>query len=267
MHRATLDAMIRAAIEAGARISEIYAEKFDAAAKRDGTPVTRADHEAEAIIERVLAPLGLPMLGEEKVASGHVPDLGERFFVVDPLDGTKEFIKKNGEFSVNIGLVDRGKVISGIVLAPALGKIWGGSDDGAWVAEVHGIECGIPQKIAVQSATPPRFVGSRSHGHAAFNSLLREFGGTENLSVGSALKFCLVAEGAAQLYPRLTPTSEWDTAAGQAVLEAAGGTLITLSGTSLVYGKQLESFINPMFVAAVSAPLARACAAKMRALV
>ncbi|MEX0860410.1 MAG: inositol monophosphatase family protein [Cucumibacter sp.] len=176
-------------------------------------------------------------------------------------------MKKNGEFTVNIGLVEKQRAVAGVILAPAREKIWGGAAGGAWMAEVHGIGAYERRSIAVQTSRSPKVVASRSHGHAALQSLMDAFGATENLSVGSALKFGLLAEGTAQLYPRLTPTAEWDTAAGQAILEAAGGAMLSIDGEPMRYGKRLESFINPMFVAASDLALARACAARMRALV
>ncbi|MEP7239825.1 MAG: 3'(2'),5'-bisphosphate nucleotidase CysQ, partial [Devosia sp.] len=187
---------------------------------------------------------------------------GDSFFVVDPLDGTKEFVKRNGEFTVNIALVRGGRPVLGVVLAPATGATFVGSPSGAY--EISERDVREPLRTVVDG--PMKVVASRSHGHAALNGFCETFQVVDDVSVGSSLKFCLVARGEAQLYPRFTPTSEWDTAAGQAVLEAAGGKVLAINGNPLRYGKGGDN-LNPFFVAAASADLATRAAAEMRRLV
>jgi 3'(2'), 5'-bisphosphate nucleotidase len=261
-----LSLMIEAAIAAAPVICEVYDRPIEATAKSDGSPVTEADGRAEAVILEHLAPTEIPVLAEESAAAGRIPVLGDRFFVVDPLDGTKEFIKRNGEFTVNIALCENGFPVSGVVLVPATGALYWGSAEGAFEAQVTDGTVGPAARLTVAHTKPYKIVASRSHGHAALESLMRSFGITDNVSVGSSLKFCLLARGVAQLYPRFTPTSEWDTAAGQAVLEAAGGVVVTLDGARLRYGKAAPSNLNPFFVAAVDDSLAQRAAAEMTAL-
>lgn len=257
---------LEAALAAAEVILDVYARPIHAVAKSDGSPVTEADAAAEAAIIARLQPAGLPILGEESVAAGIVPVLGERFFVVDPLDGTKEFIKRNGEFTVNIALVEQGRPTMGVVLAPASGEVFVGDAAGAWQAQVQPGGIGPRQAIAVKSLARPRIVASRSHGHDALEQLCRTLDVEADVSVGSSLKFCLLARGDAQVYPRFTPTCEWDTAAGQAVLEAAGGAVVTLDGMPMRYSKHLAGFLNPYFVAASSLELAQKAAREMTAL-
>jgi len=258
--------VVAAAIAAADVIMDVYARPIHAVAKADGSPVTEADAAAEKVIIAHLQATGLPVLGEESVAAGIVPELGERFFVVDPLDGTKEFIKRNGEFTVNIALVDHGKPVLGVVLAPATGEIFVGDAEGAWAGRVENGAVGDRRPIRVGWLARPRIVASRSHGHAALESLCRTLDVESDVSVGSSLKFCLLARGDAQLYPRFTPTCEWDTAAGQAVLEAAGGAVVTLDGMPMRYCKHEAGFLNPYFVAAASMALAQQAAREMQAL-
>jgi 3'(2'),5'-bisphosphate nucleotidase len=264
--QALLDRMIDAAIAASAVIMDVYSRPILATHKLDGSPVTEADARAEAVILDHLAQTGIPVLAEESVADGHVPALGERFFVVDPLDGTKEFLKKNGEFTVNIALVEAGRPVLGVVLAPATGAIFCGGPDGAFGGMLIDGRFGDRQPIRVSLDGPVRIVASRSHGHDALAELCRTMNVDEDVSVGSSLKFCLLAQGEAQIYPRFTPTCEWDTAAGQAVLEAAGGAVLTLDGAAMRYGHAERQFLNPLFAAAASLPLAEGTAAEMRRL-
>jgi len=255
--------VLEAAIAAARVILDVYARPIAAVAKPDGSPVTEADAAAEAIILRHLAPTGIPVLGEESVAAGIIPVLGERYFVVDPLDGTKEFIKRNGEFTVNIALVEHGVPVLGVVLAPVTGETFIGDASGAWFCNTLNGVAEEKRVISVASAERLRIVASRSHGHAALAALCETLDVEADVSVGSSLKFCLLARGDAQLYPRFTPTSEWDTAAGQAVLEAAGGAVVTLDGERMRYGKGDLAFLNPYFVAASSRELAQRAAAEM----
>jgi 3'(2'), 5'-bisphosphate nucleotidase len=260
------DLMIEAALQAGAEIMKVCGSEIAVDEKSDGSPVTLADQVAEERIGAILAITGLPMLAEESAGGGRTPRLGERYFVVDPLDGTKEFIKRNGEFTVNIALVEKGLPVAGVVYAPALGTLFWGGANGAFEyrADAGGVAAG--KAIAVADREPPTIVASRSHGHASAGEIEKALGTGGSVSVGSSLKFCLVARGEAQVYPRLTPTCEWDTAAGQAVLEAAGGAMRDLSGARLAYGKAKDRFLNGYFVAASNARLAEATARLMRAL-
>ena len=256
-----LDLMLIAAREASAAIMDVYLGDFDAETKSDGSPVTVADQRAEAIILARLASTGIPVLAEESVAAGVVTSLGERFFVVDPLDGTKEFLKRNGEFTVNIALVENGVPVLGVVLAPATGATFVGGPDGAF--EISNRDERLPLHTTTDG--PVKVVASRSHGHQSLEGFCETFQVTDDVSVGSSLKFCLVARGEAQLYPRFTPTCEWDTAAGQAVLEAAGGAVLALDGTPLRYGKGGDN-LNPYFIAAASMELASRGSEEMRRL-
>jgi 3'(2'), 5'-bisphosphate nucleotidase len=265
--RTLTDIAVDAAIAAAVVIMDVYARPIQAVAKSDGSPVTEADAAAEAIIIEHLAPTGLPILGEESVAAGIIPVLGERYFVVDPLDGTKEFIKRNGEFTVNIGLIENGAPVMGVVLAPVTGEIFVGDSRGAWSGQVHNGVIDSRKTISVGAMAGLRIVASRSHGHAALEQLCKTLDVEADVSVGSSLKFCLLARGDAQLYPRFTPTCEWDTAAGQAVLEAAGGSVVTLDGQPMRYGKHELGFLNPYFVAASSMVLAQRAAVEMRGLI
>lgn len=260
------DLAVQAAIAAASVILDVYSRPILAVTKSDGSPVTEADAAAEKVIISHLASTGIPLLGEESVAAGIIPLLGERYFVVDPLDGTKEFIKRNGEFTVNIGLISEGRPSMGVVLAPVTGEIFVGDQSGAWTGLV--VDGRVTEQRPIRIGWLPRLriVASRSHGHEALEKLCQTLDVESDVSVGSSLKFCLLARGDAQLYPRFTPTCEWDTAAGQAVLEAAGGSVVTLDGEPMRYGKHELGFLNPYFVAAASHDLARKAAREMQAL-
>lgn len=257
------DLMVAASIAAAQIINDVYARPFAAARKADGSPVTQADQAAEAVILDYLRQTGLPVLAEESAAAGHIPVLGQRYFVVDPLDGTKEFIKRNGEFTVNIALVEDGRPVIGVVLAPVTGETFVGSAAGAYVCDTKDGSVRNKRSIAAASSGPLRIVASRSHGHAALAALCETLDVNSDIAVGSSLKFCVLARGDAQLYPRFTPTCEWDTAAGQAVLEAAGGVVLTLDGEPLRYGKTAARFYNPLFIAAADLELGRKAALAM----
>lgn len=257
-----LDLMIGLALDAGAAIAEIYAQGCDALEKADGSPVTEADQRAEAIIEAGLrsgAP-GIPILAEEAASDGQIPELGERFFCVDPLDGTKEFLTRNGEFTVNIALIDNGRAVAGVVYAPAIETLYyGAAGEGAFMQTIapgqSRAEAERPHEIEARSPLHKNLVAvaSRSHRSPETDVLLEKIGVSDFTPAGSSLKFCLVARGSADVYPRLGRTMEWDTAAGQAVLEAAGGRVMALDGESetgpLEYGKQERGFDNPHFIA------------------
>jgi 3'(2'), 5'-bisphosphate nucleotidase len=248
-----LESVAQIARAAAVEVMAVYATDFAVRGKADASPVTEADERAERVILAGLAALtpDLPVVAEEAVAAGRIPALpgpGGRFWLVDPLDGTREFVGRNGEFTVNIALVQAGEPLLGVVLAPAVGggRLFAGSRSaGAWVDDAAGrreIGC---RHVPHEGLT---VVASRSHGDA--QALERYLAGRKVASLtqaGSSLKLCLLAEGRADLYPRFGRTMEWDIAAGHAVLAAAGGSVRTLDGAPLRYGK--PGFENPDFVA------------------
>lgn len=246
---ALLDRLLPIVRDAGELIMTIYRSDFSVRGKADQSPVTEADERAEALILPALAALlpGTPIVAEEAVAAGKVPSVGERFWLVDPLDGTKEFISRNGEFTVNIALIENGRPTLGVVLAPALDRLFAGAvGHGAFIEDANG-----RRPIAVRAVPEAGLtvVASRSHGDAAaLDAFLAGRQVAELRGAGSSLKICLIAAGEADLYPRLGRTMEWDIAAGHAVLAAAGGQLTRIDGTPLRYGK--PDFANPHFVAA-----------------
>jgi 3'(2'), 5'-bisphosphate nucleotidase len=233
---------------AGQAILDVYATNFEVRGKSDTSPVTAADERAEAIILAALATLtpSIPVVSEEAAAAGRIPAVAERFWLVDPLDGTKEFINRNGEFTVNIALIENGCPTLGVVLAPALSRLFAGAEGvGAFLEENTERR---PIACRAVPAAGLTVVASRSHGDAeALDRFLAGRKVASQTNAGSSLKLCLVAAGEADLYPRLGRTMEWDIAAGDAVLRAAGGMVKTLSGDPLVYGK--PDFANPHFAA------------------
>lgn len=241
--------------EAGREIMTIYRTgAAEIRSKDDASPVTDADEAAEAVLLAGLARLfpGVPALAEESASKGIMPDLSEYFLLVDPLDGTREFISRNGEFTVNVGLVMSGRPIAGCVHAPALGVTWiGAAGGGALRAKVDGDAVGLFEPI--RTRTPPgaglTAVASRSHSDEKTEHFLAGLQVAERVSAGSSLKFCLLAEGAADVYPRFGRTMEWDTAAGHAVLAAAGGSVVTPQGLPFLYGKHDQGYANGAFVA------------------
>jgi 3'(2'), 5'-bisphosphate nucleotidase len=245
---ALLDPLGAACREAGEAIRAVRRRGFDVETKGDSSPVTEADRAAEAILLQALAWFapGVPVVAEEEVAAGRVPELGEAFFLVDPLDGTKEFVRGGDDYTVNIGLVVRGAPVLGLVYAPEQQRLFAGVvGTGAWV-EAPGHE---RQPLWVRTKGKDlTVVASKSHMNMATTRYIAAAAANASaVSVGSSLKFCLLAEGSADFYPRLSPTSEWDTAAGHAVLLAAGGRVDGLDGTALAYGK--PNFLNRGFVA------------------
>lgn len=237
---------------AGAVVMDIYRTDFSVRGKDDASPVTAADERAEALIVPALERLlpGVPVVAEEAVAAGRLPDIGRHFWLVDPLDGTKEFISRNGEFTVNIALVEDGAPVLGAVLAPAIDRLFlGARGVGAFVEQGQArtpIHC---RRVPAEGLT---VVASRSHGDAAaLDAFLAGRTVAALKNAGSSLKLCLVASGEADLYPRLGRTMEWDIAAGHAVLAAAGGQVRTLAGEALRYGK--PGLDNPHFVASGAA--------------
>lgn len=246
-HRRLLEELSETAREAGAAILEVVRCGFDVETKGDSSPVTAADRAAELIILAGLARAapGVPVIAEEEVAAGRIPAHGDTYFLVDPLDGTKEFVRGGDDYTVNIGLIDRGEPKLGVVFAPATGKLHLGSVDlGAWVED----EAGRRDIRTRPRPSDVTAVASKSHlNQATIDYLNDAVGSCEYVAVGSSLKFCIVAEGRADIYPRASPTSEWDTAAGHAVLVAAGGLVDGPDGNPLRYGKQ--AFLNRAFVA------------------
>jgi len=252
-----LRALARIAHGAGAIIMRHYADGTEARKKPDQSPVTNADEEAESFIATALmteAP-GIPVVAEEAAAAGRLPTVGEHFFLVDPLDGTKEFISRNGEFTVNIAEIRAGVPVRGVVYAPAMQRLFLGETPGG-AFEIGSNSDSSPDfehvhSIAVRKAPPEGLiaVASRSHRDKKTDEYLAHYPVKNFITAGSSLKFCLVAAGEADIYPRHGRTMEWDTAAGHAVLLAAGGTLKQLDGSPFLYGKVAEEFANPFFVA------------------
>lgn len=239
--------------DAGKVIMDIYATDFDVTKKGDESPVTQADQKAETVILAGLAKIapGIPVVAEEAVAAGNIPDVSDRFFLVDPLDGTKEFISRNGEFTVNIALIEHGKPVLGLVYAPAVGgpagRLFSGAVGlGAWLEDGEGKRAIRCRAVPADGLT---VVASRSHGdETALDAFLNGRKVASRTNAGSSLKLCLVAAGEADLYPRLGRTMEWDIAAGDAVLRAAGGRVtVVADGADLRYGK--PGFDNPHFAA------------------
>jgi 3'(2'), 5'-bisphosphate nucleotidase len=260
-----LETAINAAISGSTKILDIYWQDFDVEFKEDKSPLTMADRLAHDAISKVLESTGLPVLSEEgKNISYEVRKGWDRFWMVDPLDGTKEFVKRNGEFTVNIALISNGKAVMGVILVPVSGVLYFASHPtGAFKISLEGINDrniasllknaehlplqGSPDRVTV--------VGSRSHPSpetAGFISTLQEtWPDLDFTSIGSSLKMCLVAEGKAHFYPRFGPTMEWDTAAGQALVEISGGKVVRAdTGDAVIYNK--PDLLNPWFVASRS---------------
>lgn len=247
-----LDTALAAARDAARAILEVYATDFAVAEKNDRSPVTLADARAEAVILRRLeaATPAIPVVSEERVEKEGLPaPSSARFWLVDPLDGTKEFIRKNGEFTVNIALIEAGRPVLGVVGVPVRGLLYAGAGPGT-ARRIDADGKASPIRCRPRPKDGVTIAHSRSHGDIeALGKWAAEEGITANgfVAAGSAIKFCLVAEGSADIYPRLGRTMEWDTAAGQAVLEAAGGEVLRLDGSPLLYGKAGTE--NPYFVA------------------
>ncbi len=247
--------LAKAALAAGQAVMEEYDRGCDVASKADGSPVTSADHRAEAIICECLArmvPL-TPLCAEEAMAAGAKPHVAERFLLVDPLDGTREFLAGNGEFTINVALIEKGAPIAGAVYAPAIGRLWVGGDTAFTCEAPPGAELpgpGSRRRIRTRSA-PTSMVAfaSRSHLDPESDSFLKRLPIEETRFAGSSLKFCLIAEGLGDVYPRFAPTMEWDTAAGDAVLRAAGGAVLDPSGQLLLYGNAERGLRNGAFIA------------------
>lgn len=257
--------VIALAKSAGERIMDVYADMLATSPERtaslvshkdDGSPLTRADLLAHQVIAQGLALLTpeIAVVSEEDAQSlvHRLPT--STFWLIDPLDGTKEFLARNGEFTVNIALIQNGATIFGVVLAPALGQsYWGGVGLGAFRSIGQIVEPITVTQPSERKQQPLRVVASKSHMNAQTVEFINRLGPHQLIQAGSSLKFCRVAEGAADVYPRLGPTCEWDTAAAQAIVEAAGGSVCALDGSRLRYGK--PELLNPHFVAS-SAPAA-----------
>ena len=242
-----LEPVTAIAVDAGRAILEVYEREFEVTHKADHSPLTEADLASHRVIRDALARLtpGIPLLSEESAEIAF--DIRSRwpeYWLVDPLDGTKEFVNRNGEFTVNIALIRGHDPVLGVVHVPVSGVTYTGVVGGGATrrSAVH-----VPIRVQVPCADPVRIVGSRSHANPALAQYLEPLGDYALVSMGSSLKFCLLAEGAADFYPRLGPTSEWDTAAAHAVVLAAGGRILTLEGLPLQYNLK-ESFLNPEFL-------------------
>lgn len=246
----------RIALEAGELTLDYFDESgfVGADVKGDGSPVTAADRAAEQVIEKALKDLtpDIPMVGEEASEEGRIPDLSQAdyFWLVDPLDGTKEFISGSGDYTINIALIHEGRPLIGVVYAPVRGELYAGHGPGTAIRYME--DSGREKPIRVRP--PPKegltVVASAHHGNPQrLDGFLQDFKVAKILKRGSSLKICAVAAGKADIYPRFGPTCEWDTAAGDAVLRAAGGTIIDLSGRDFTYGHSGRKFLNTEFIA------------------
>ena len=253
------------AAEAGREILDVYSKSVHVEHKDDRSPVTEADRKTEVIISDLLAKQfpGVPVVAEEAVSAGRIPDHAGTLFLVDPLDGTREFIARRGEFTVNIGLIENHTPVAGVVYAPA----W--RDDRGWICFADAVNgsheaditnpagsARLPErsdwrKLVVRPVPADGLtaVASRSHLSPETVASLEKLGVANSTNAGSALKFCLLARGDADVYPRLSPTMEWDTAAGDAVLRGAGGCVVGMDGAPFAYGRNPGHYTNPSFVA------------------
>ncbi|GGY76237.1 3'(2'),5'-bisphosphate nucleotidase CysQ [Marinobacter zhanjiangensis] len=247
-YESLLDKLLEIADSASEKVMAIYQTDFQVETKEDNSPITEADIASHhAIVDglKALTP-DIPILSEESAnAPWEERKSWDRFWLVDPIDGTKEFTNRTGEFTVNIALIENGEPVMGVVTAPALNEAyWGIKGQGAWKREADG------STRKLQVVNPPeaiRAVASKSHLNQETSNFINQLGNHELVQAGSSLKFCRIAEGEADIYPRLGPTCEWDTGAAHAVLVAAGGKVTQLDGTPLAYGK--EDVLNPNFVA------------------
>jgi 3'(2'), 5'-bisphosphate nucleotidase len=245
-----LDHVEAIAVEAGEAIMQAYEKAIDVSYKDEKSPLTEADLNANRVIVAGLKKNypEVPILTEEAVGDFKGPSLDGYYWLVDPLDGTKEFIKKNGEFTVNIALIYHGVPVLGVVLAPAKGLTYRAQEGQGAYKRVGQGELKRIQASPNKDGTPWRVMGSRSHSDTSIDEWLSKLGQHELIPMGSSLKMCLIAEGFAHVYPRLGPTSLWDTAAAHAILKEAGGEIRTLSGDVLSYGNPSE-VLNPFFIA------------------
>ncbi|MFA5901228.1 MAG: 3'(2'),5'-bisphosphate nucleotidase CysQ [Hyphomicrobium sp.] len=265
-YRALVEALLPSVLAAGRIEMRHFATDVEVETKADTTPVTIADQEAEVVLTQALhlAAPGVPVIAEEAVSAGCVPAVEDAFFLVDPLDGTRAFIKGSPEFTINVGLVVGGRPIFGIIYAPALDQLYVTVGAGEAVEatlsphdEVTSLSQLALKPLATRQPDPKALVAfaSRSHAAQSTDEFLSHLAIAEKRKASSSLKFCLIARGEADLYARLGQTSEWDTAAGQAILAAAGGCVTTLDGAPLSYGKREGGYANPQFVAWAREPL------------
>lgn len=255
-HPAAICNMVRRlAIEAGDHTLQYYEEAGCAAdEKTDGSPVTIADREAEAIIIKGLNDIAadIPVVGEEATAAGIIPDLSgaEWFWLVDPLDGTREFVRGSPDYTVNIALIHRGIPVLGVVYAPVSGELYAGYGQGTairWLADTQNEK---PIRVRDMPSGGLTVISSRNHHHQTeFDQFIADFKIAKAVRRGSSLKICLIAAGKADVYPRFGLTCEWDTAAGDAILRSAGGHIVDMQGAPLTYGHADRKFHNPEFVA------------------
>jgi len=265
-YRRLLDQLLPSVLAAGRIEMRHFAAGVAVETKADATPVTAADHEAEAVLLKELAGAapGVPVIAEEAVAAGTIPAIGTAFFLVDPLDGTRAFIKRSPEFTINIGLVEGNRPVFGIIYAPALELLFATLQPDEAVEtriapDAEGVrleDCSL-KRLHTRAPDSQALVAfaSRSHAAESTDAFLKRLAITEKRKASSSLKFCLIARGEADLYARLGQTSEWDTAAGDAILVAAGGCVTTVDGQPLLYGKRAQGFANPNFVAWGRTPL------------
>lgn len=247
---AAREAVLAIARRAGDAILEVYARDFEVEAKADRSPLTEADLAAHVLIRdglKMLAP-GVPLLSEESAPEDLLQRRSwQRYWLVDPLDGTREFVKRNGEFTVNIALIENARPVFGVVYAPVLDALyWAEAGQGCWLRSPEGED--IQLSAQRPAPRPLRVAVSRSHLDPNSAAMIQHLQQPLQIPLGSSLKFCRLAEGQVDLYPRFGPTGEWDTAAGQCVLEEAGGAVLDLDGQPLRYN-QRESLINPDFIA------------------
>jgi len=235
---------------------DIYRNKFEVNHKNDNSPITNADRNAEDFILKKLKKIfpDIPIISEEAYSNKFIPDYDKKFFLVDPLDGTKEFIKKNGEFTVNIAFINEGYTKIGFINAPAKNKIFFSDGKKSYVIETKPkdeitIEKARQIKVSDQKQKNLIATISRSHNGKEIENCLKDYDIEKINYVGSSYKFCLIASGEAHIYPRMSPTCEWDTAAGHAILKTAGGNVTLLNGEELRYGFKESNFINPNFIA------------------
>lgn len=248
VEEALVDTIRAIAARAGQEILEVYGTEFDVSRKGDASPVTEADQRAERLIlEAIRREIGdeYPIVAEEAVDAGDIPDVTDQpFWLVDPLDGTKQFVKRQGEFTVNIALIENRRPLLGVVHAPVMASTYWGSPLGAFAASDG--EPARPIACRRVPASGVVAVASRSHRNAETDEFLARYNLAESISAGSSIKFCLIAAGKADIYPRTGRTMEWDTAAGHAVVRFAGGSVTDMAGHELLYAK--PGFENPHFV-------------------
>jgi 3'(2'), 5'-bisphosphate nucleotidase len=243
------------ALAAGREIMAVYETDFETTKKTDGSPVTLADHRAEALILEGLARLapGVPIVAEEEMEAGRMPTLRAAFFLVDPLDGTRDFVERRaGEFTVNIGLIEHGAPIAGVIYAPATGALYSGADRCAYTTRCEPTlarRVGPRMAISVAPQRHLRALTSRTSKAEMLDRFLERIAVAERRPISSSIKFCIIAKGEADLYPRFGPVNEWDIAAGHAILLAAGGDLMRGDGSALVYGQRAPDFLVRGFVA------------------